>query len=96
MDERYIATKEDEQKVHQDFFISLNPLKLKNLPRKEKYKIIVFKTIYDQFINGKEYSETEVNDILKDIFDDYVTIRRYMIEYGFLKRRDDGSVYIKS
>ncbi|WP_041140317.1 DUF2087 domain-containing protein [Beduini massiliensis] len=96
MDERYVATKEDEQKVHQDFFISLDPLKLKNLPRKEKYKIIVFKTIYDQFISGKEYSETEVNDILKEIFDDYVTIRRYMIEYGFLKRRDDGSVYMKS
>lgn len=96
MDERYVATKEDEQKVQQDFFISLNPLKLKNLPRKEKYKIIVFKMIYDQFVNGKEYTEKEVNDILREIFDDYVTIRRYMIEYGFLKRRDDGSVYIKS
>lgn len=96
MDERYVATKEDEQKVHQGFFSSLSPLKLKNLPRKEKYKIIVFKTIYDQFENGVNYTETQVNDILREIYDDYVTIRRYMIEYGFLKRLDDGSIYTKS
>ena len=43
VDERYIATIEDEEKVKQDFFESLNPLKLKIIPRKEKYKIIVLR-----------------------------------------------------
>ena len=32
VDERYIATIEDEEKVKQDFFESLNPLKLKIIP----------------------------------------------------------------
>jgi hypothetical protein len=27
------------------------------------------------------------------VYDDYVTVRRYLIEYGFLDRKDDGSQY---
>ncbi len=31
--------------------------------------------------------------ILKPIYHDYVMIRRYLIEYGFLDRHRDGSAY---
>lgn len=96
VDERFVATTRDQEKVFQDFFYSIEPLRLKSLPRKEKYKIIVFKEIHKLFEFDKSYTEMEVNHILKDIYDDYVTIRRYMIEYGFLKRHDDGSIYTKN
>ena len=41
----------------------------------------------------KKYTEKELNTILVESFDDYVTIRRYLIEYGFLDRKKDGSRY---
>ncbi|MFR2551837.1 MAG: DUF2087 domain-containing protein [Clostridioides difficile] len=40
----------------------------------------------EQFERGKKYSEKEVNQILESIYDDFATIRRYLIEYGFMSR----------
>ena len=74
VDERYIATKEDEEKVKQDFFESLDPLKLKLIPRKEKYKIIVLRLICQQLEKSK-YSESELNDVLIDIYEDYASLK---------------------
>jgi len=34
-----------------------------------------------------------VNEIIKSLIDDYVTVRRYLIEYGFMDRNKDGSEY---
>ena len=39
------------------------------------------------------YSEKEVNKILSRVYEDYVLLRRYLIEYGFLDRTRDGAVY---
>ncbi len=83
VDERYIATEKDREKVVDDFFLSLSPLKLKSLPRKEKYKIIALRIISDTFSDQKIYSEKEMNDTLKEIYEDFVTLRRYLIEYGY-------------
>ena len=94
VDERYIATIEDEEKVKQDFFESLNPLKLKIIPRKEKYKIIVLRLICHQLTKSK-YSETELNDVLKNIYEDYASLRRSLIEYGFFTRDTFGKIYNK-
>ena len=49
--------------------------------------------ILKRFDQGKKYSEKEVNDIIKTAHDDYVTVRRYFIEYGFMDRNSDGSQY---
>jgi len=93
VDDRYQITKQDEQKVYKDCFISLEPLKLKIFPKKEKYKIVILNKISELFSFDNVYSEMEVNIVLKDIFDDYVTLRRYLIEYGFFERTKDGSIY---
>lgn len=66
---------------------------LKSYPAKEKKKIIVLEEIAKNFTKGKTYSEKEVNRMLKRIFEDYVTIRRALIEYGFIERTDDCSRY---
>jgi hypothetical protein len=39
------------------------------------------------FVRGRRYSERDVNELLAGAFDDYVTIRRYLIDYGFLDRK---------
>ena len=45
------------------------------------------------FSVGKKYSEKEINRVLKRIYEDYVTIRRALIQYGFLDRSKDCSEY---
>ncbi|EOD00403.1 DUF2087 domain-containing protein [Caldisalinibacter kiritimatiensis] len=90
VDERYAITEKEREKILKNYFKNG---KLSNLPRKEKRKIIVFQYIIKQFDSNKKYTEKEVNHILKKIYDDYVTIRRYLIEYGFMERSDDCSQY---
>ena len=37
--------------------------------------------------------EKEVNEILKTVYTDYVMLRRYLIELGYMDRNKDGSTY---
>jgi len=96
VDERYMTTNEESRKIIDTFFSSLGPLKLKSLSGKEKKKLVILRVIAGQFLPGRRYSEKEVNAILRDIFEDYVTLRRYLIEYGFLDRTQDcGEYWVK-
>jgi hypothetical protein len=62
-------------------------------PRKEKRKIAVLRQLMRRFEPQRKYTEKEVNELLADAFDDYVTLRRNLIEYGFMDRYPDGSCY---
>jgi hypothetical protein len=94
VDDRFIITKEESDKITATVFSSLNPLKLKVFSAKEKKKIVTLRKIAEQFDQGRIYSEKEVNQILKDIYEeDYPTLRRYLIEYGFMERSKDCSEY---
>ena len=66
---------------------------LKSYPSKEKKKIVVLGEIVKNFSADKTYTEKEINRVLKRIFNDYVTIRRALIEYGFMDRSNDCSTY---
>lgn len=93
VDDRYITTNAEEEKILKTAFISLNPLKLSNFPVKEKKKVVILKKISELFQMGKEYEEKELNRMLKEIYADYPTIRRYLIEYGFMDRTNDCKKY---
>ncbi|SHK26766.1 DUF2087 domain-containing protein [Paramaledivibacter caminithermalis] len=93
VDERYAITNSERESVIKRYFKDEGNGKLISFPRKEKRKIIVLNHISKKFKNNKEYTEKEVNDILKKVDDDYVTLRRYLIEYGFLNRTNDCSSY---
>ena len=45
------------------------------------------------FSKQKTYTEKEVNDIIKQYYDDFVSVRRCLIQYGFLDRDGDGTKY---
>jgi len=93
VDERYMTGGDEAQKIIDTFFSSLEPLKLKSLSSKEKKKLVILRVIAGQFAPGRRYSEKEVNVILKAIHEDHATLRRYLIEYGFLARTQDCAEY---
>ncbi|NLQ13614.1 DUF2087 domain-containing protein [Olsenella sp. KGMB02461] len=47
------------------------------------------------FEEGVSYSEREVNEVLASLMDDYVWLRRLMIDSGYLVRDAKGSQYRK-
>lgn len=91
--ETLMSTEDEKLKVFDAFLLSRDPLKLKAIPRKEKYKLLLLQEIIQLFQPGRIYSEAEVNQILKAVYQDYAAIRRYLIDYGFLTRTTDGSSY---
>ncbi len=91
IDDRYNITEKDTIKTLENYFDSNGGLI--NFPSKEKKKIIVLREIAKNFKPNLQYSEKEINRILQRIFDDYVLIRRYLIQYGFLDRKNDGQLY---
>lgn len=93
VDDRYFITKAEEEQVLSTAFSSMSPLKLKNFSSKEKKKIVILKKIAEQFERNKQYSEKEINITLKEIYEDFATIRRYLIEYGFMERTKDCNEY---
>lgn len=62
-------------------------------PKKQKEKLVLLNRIALLFAPERTYTEPEVNEILMPIYGDYVTIRRYLIEYRFIDRKPDGSAY---
>jgi Uncharacterized protein conserved in bacteria len=93
LDDRYLTTKSEEDKIIESLFESLEPLKLKVFSPKEKKKIVILSKIATQFEKQKKYTEKQVNEILKEIYPDYATIRRYLIEYGYMERTKDCREY---
>lgn len=93
VDDRYNITAEEQAEVEKKFFPSGINGEMVKFPKKEKQKLATLRVIIKHFNKDKQYSEKEINEILKGIYEDYVTLRRYLIEYGFLDRKDDGSAY---
>lgn len=75
------------------YFDTVNPLHLKTIPKKMTNKKAVLRIISNIFERDTEYSEQEVNEILKPIFDDFVLLRRYLVDYKYLNRTRSGSIY---
>ena len=61
---------------------------LKNLPAKQSRQLAVFDLIAQRFVPGVRYTETEVNHELMQVFDDYVSLRRGLVDFGLLDRAD--------
>lgn len=93
MDDRYLITEKERKRILAASFSSLEPLVLNTFSLKEKKKVVVLTKIAEQFEKGKTYTEKEVNQILRSIFNDYTTLRRYLIMYGFMERTTDGEKY---
>lgn len=84
---------EDEQdreraKVLRDFF---NGERLKQIPAQRKKRVIVLQHLVSRFELERDYTEREVSALLKAAHDDFATLRRELVDYGFMTRA--GGVY---
>lgn len=92
VDDRYGITKVEKEKTLKTYMDENGALK--QFPVKEKKKIIIMREIMKSFKRDNDYSEGEVNKILQRIYEqDYATLRRALIEYGFMERTNDCRVY---
>lgn len=68
--------------------------RLKEIPVKQKKILVVLRWLATRFQPDQAYTENEVNTILKSIYEsDYVSLRRYLIAFGFLRRETAGGKY---
>ncbi|MBB6674711.1 DUF2087 domain-containing protein [Cohnella nanjingensis] len=93
VDERYAITEQENEEILKAYFKEGPDGPLSEFPRKEKRKIAILRHLSRQFEENRQYTEKEVNALLKARFADYVTLRRYLIGYGFMDRLPDGSRY---
>ncbi len=93
VDDRYKVTEDENDKILEKYFPDGPRGPLKTFYMKEKNKLVVLKQIAKHFEPNRNYTEKEVNEILKKVYEDFATIRRYLIEYGFMDRKLDGSKY---
>ncbi|KNY29974.1 DUF2087 domain-containing protein [Pseudobacteroides cellulosolvens] len=87
------VTREEKDKIIERYFPEGVYGPLKAIDMREKNRIVVLEQLVNRFEQDKLYSEKEVNEILKEAFPDFVTLRRYLIEYGFMDRKQNGSQY---
>lgn len=69
--------------------------KLIQYPQKRPMRILALIRVAEQFQAGTQYTEKEVNELIKRsiAFNDVEMIRRELYEYRFLGRQRDGSSY---
>ena len=90
VDERYVITEKEKENVLKNYIVNDKIIKI---PRAEKKKIIILQYLLQKFQINKRYTEKQVNEIIKNMHEDFVSLRRYLIQYGFMDREDNGSAY---
>jgi hypothetical protein len=77
------VVEDSERKVLQTF---IKEDRLVSFPASEKKYLVILRWLTNQFEEGVQYPEKQVNEILKRHNEDYATLRRDLIDFGFMKR----------
>lgn len=93
VNEPYKVSTDESEKIIKKCFPEGISGSLKTFALKEKGRWIVTRELSKRFEPGRIYNEKEVNEILKTAYQDFSTLRRYLIDYGFMDRKSDGSQY---
>ncbi|HRL12954.1 MAG TPA: metalloregulator ArsR/SmtB family transcription factor [Aggregatilineales bacterium] len=67
--------------------------KLKQFPTKDRKWLAVMRWLAGMFEPETRYTEKQVNEILQAVNPDYATLRRSLVEYGFMRRERGGGDY---
>ena len=89
-----IATDNEETKRYLERYVNRDG-SLKDIPsiRKKKQLEAILDYVSKTFKSGRIYTEKEVNQLLKVYHNDYVSLRRYLVDYHLLGRTQNGSKY---
>lgn len=77
------APVDDREKTLRNFF---RDGKLVSIPASRKQRVIVLQYLLEAFEPGREYPERKVNEVLGAFNEDYATLRRELVDYGYLVR----------
>ncbi len=75
-----------QQKIIKDFFDQQG--NLRSIPSQRKKRKVILQKIAESFEPGRQYSEMEVNLILAGFHEDFCTLRREMVGYQLMRRKD--------
>lgn len=67
--------------------------RLKQIPSKQKKKLVVLRWLAMLFDDGARYTEAQVNTKLGRVHDDTAALRRGLVEFGYLHREPGGGRY---
>jgi hypothetical protein len=62
--------------------------RLTSLPSRSSYRVAALAILADRFVRDRLYDEREVNAILADDAPDPATLRRLLVDLGYLGRRN--------
>ena len=62
--------------------------KLTSIPTTRSKRLVVLDYLAQRFEPGRLYSEKQVSDELAEVHEDYAALRRYLVDHGFLERKD--------
>lgn len=67
-------------------------------PAKLSNRLMCLEYIASKLEEHKTYSENEINHLIKEwqCFDDYILVRRELIDYGFLTKKNNDTDYKKN
>jgi biotin operon repressor len=82
------APNHDDDGILRNFF---DGERLRQIPAARKKRVIVLRRLLESFTPGRDYLEREVNDILLRAHEDFATLRRELVDYGFMTR--DKGIY---
>ena len=68
--------------------------KLVAFPHKQEQILAILNEVATKFEPEKKYQEREVNVILEEVNEDYCSVRRWLVDYGYLSR--SAGVYTKN
>jgi hypothetical protein len=68
--------------------------RLADLPARHGRRRLVLEYAATRFEPGVAYAEPDVNDRLRELHDDYATLRRYLVDEGLLRR--ERGVYTRA
>jgi len=63
------------------------------VPAKRTRRRQLLDEVAQAFEPGRRYPEPVVNEILRSVFDDYCTLRRYLVDEAFLSRTAAGTYW---
>src|SRR5215217_589362 len=87
-DQAHQPTDDEDNAVLRSFF---DGPRLRQIPASRKKRVIVLRRLLERFVPGRAYPETEVNELLRQAHDDVATLRRELVDYGFMVR--DRGIY---
>ena len=63
------------------------------MPARRSIRLLLLDQVAQAFEPGRRYPEAVVNQILKALYDDYATLRRYLVDEELMSRTPDGTYW---